>query len=63
MRAGKDGVYTILINLLGNKEEKFCMELSEKDTKLIKIVLETLTALMDMQPDLLDQKGVDLIKW
>ncbi|KAJ0171700.1 hypothetical protein K1T71_012463 [Dendrolimus kikuchii] len=62
VRAGKEGIYTVLINLLASKEDRFGQELSEKNAKLITSVLEALTALMDMQPDLLDHKGVDLIK-
>lgn len=60
--AGKAGAYTLLIKLIAAKENKFCQELNQKDTKLIIGSMDTLTALMDMQPDLLDQKGVNLIK-
>lgn len=62
VRAGKEGAYKILLDLLYSKYSKLCLELSERDTKFIISVLNTLTALMEMQPDLLENKGVDLIK-
>ncbi|KAF9415736.1 hypothetical protein HW555_006706 [Spodoptera exigua] len=62
VRAGKEGAYKVLLNLLYSKYSKLCQELSDRDTKFIISVLETMTALMDMQPDLLDSKGIDLIK-
>lgn len=62
VRAGKEGAYTLLLNLLYSKHSKLYEELSDRDTKFITKVLECLVALMDMQPDLLDAKGVDLIK-
>ncbi|XP_028030623.1 armadillo repeat-containing protein 6 homolog [Bombyx mandarina] len=62
VRAGKDGAYKVLIDLLQSKQEVFAQELSDKDAKFIINVLNTLIALMDTQPDLLDAKGIDLIK-
>ncbi|CAH1641724.1 unnamed protein product [Spodoptera littoralis] len=62
VRAGKEGAYKVLLDLLYSKYSKLCQELSDHDAKFIINVLETITALMEMQPDLLDSKGVDLIK-
>ncbi|XP_075985983.1 armadillo repeat-containing protein 6 homolog [Anticarsia gemmatalis] len=60
IRAGKDGAYKILVDLLFSKQ--LLMQLSERDVKLMTSALDTLTALMEMQPDLLCLRGVDLIK-
>ncbi|KAJ8708814.1 hypothetical protein PYW08_010196 [Mythimna loreyi] len=62
VRAGKEGAYKILLDLLYSKYSKLCQELSERDTKFIINVLNTMTVLMEMQPDLLETKGVELIK-
>lgn len=60
VRAGKDGAYKILVDLMFTKQ--LLQQLSDKDTTLMIAVLETLTALMEMQPDLLDARGMELIK-
>ncbi|KAG6463655.1 armadillo repeat-containing protein 6 homolog [Manduca sexta] len=62
VRASKDGAYKVLITILDSKQSKFFQELSDHDRRLILKVLDCLIALMDMQPDLLDHKGIDLIK-
>uniref|UniRef100_A0A2H1VV26 SFRICE_018626 n=1 Tax=Spodoptera frugiperda TaxID=7108 RepID=A0A2H1VV26_SPOFR len=62
VRAGKEGAYKVLLDLLYSKYSKIFEEMSDRDAKFIITVLETMTALMEMQPDLLDSKGVDLIK-
>lgn len=63
MRAAKEGAYKLLLDLLLSKQSKFQQELKEKDANFIECVLNCLVALMDTQPDLLDSKGVDVIKW
>ncbi|XP_072946459.1 armadillo repeat-containing protein 6 homolog [Epargyreus clarus] len=62
IRAGKEGAYKILINLLESRHKSYTQETNVKDKDCIISVLNTLSALMEMQPDLLDQKGIDLIK-
>ncbi|XP_013186757.2 armadillo repeat-containing protein 6 homolog [Amyelois transitella] len=62
MRAAKDGAYDLLVKLL---EQRLNLYL-EKDTIENKLfildVLKSLTVLMETQPDLLDDKGLQLIK-
>ncbi|CAB3225780.1 unnamed protein product [Arctia plantaginis] len=60
IRAGKDGAYKVLVDLLFSKQ--LLLQLSDRDVKLIVAALDTLTALMELQPDLLDDRGVELIK-
>ncbi|XP_068624138.1 armadillo repeat-containing protein 6 homolog [Battus philenor] len=62
VRAGKDGAYTILIDLLDAKQEAYSQDENVKDEEFILKILNTLISLMDSQPDLLEQRGVSLIK-
>ncbi|CAK1589505.1 unnamed protein product [Parnassius mnemosyne] len=62
VRAGKDGAYSILIDLLDEKLRSYIQKENKKDEDLIIKIFKTLASLMDSQPDLLEQKGVDLIK-
>ncbi|XP_059044835.1 armadillo repeat-containing protein 6 homolog [Achroia grisella] len=61
VRAGKEGAYTILIDLLEARQKIYLQNASEADGRFIVSVLNTLTSLMNMQPDLLEAKGIDLI--
>ncbi|CAG9122325.1 unnamed protein product [Plutella xylostella] len=61
IRAGKEGAYDILIKLLEARYKMYRQDKSEKDAAFIVSVLNTLAALMDIQPDLLEIKGIDLI--
>ncbi|CAK1547615.1 unnamed protein product [Leptosia nina] len=60
VRAGKDGAYNILIELLETNYKVYIENC--KDHLLITKVLYSLAALMDVQPDLLDYKGLELMK-
>ncbi|CAH2098453.1 unnamed protein product [Euphydryas editha] len=62
VRAGREGAYEILINLLESKLKLYKQEQSSRNEMLITTILKSLTALMEMQPDLLDNKGMDIIK-
>ncbi|KAM3956362.1 armadillo repeat-containing protein 6 homolog [Aphomia sociella] len=62
VRAGKDGAYTILIDLLESKLNMYLQDKSEVNSRLLMNILNTLTSLMDTQPDLLEARGIDLIK-
>lgn len=62
VRAGKEGAYKVLLDLLYSQHSKLFEELGERDTKFMINVLDAMSALMEMQPDLLDAKGVDLMK-
>ncbi|KOB72932.1 Armadillo repeat-containing protein [Operophtera brumata] len=57
VRAGKDGAYKLLLDLLYTKCGVLQQELMERDRKMIESVLYALVALMDGQPDLLDARG------
>ncbi|KAG7296672.1 hypothetical protein JYU34_020528 [Plutella xylostella] len=61
IRAGKEGAYDILIKLLEARYKMYQKDKSENDAAFIVSVLNTLAALMDIQPDLLEIKGIDLI--
>lgn len=61
IRAGKEGAYDILIKLLEARYKMYQQDKSEKGAAFIVSVLNTLAALMDIQPDLLEIKGIDLI--
>ncbi|XP_026316194.1 armadillo repeat-containing protein 6 homolog isoform X2 [Hyposmocoma kahamanoa] len=60
VRAGKDGVYKILIDLLEARYKQYHKD-NEVDKRIVVETLNCLTALMDTQPDLLDDHGIDLI--
>ncbi|XP_045540199.1 armadillo repeat-containing protein 6 homolog [Papilio machaon] len=62
VRAGKEGIYTVLINLLEAKQKSYLKINDAKDAAIIIKVLNTLISLMDSQPDLLDRRGVEIIK-
>ncbi|XP_013168921.1 PREDICTED: armadillo repeat-containing protein 6 homolog [Papilio xuthus] len=62
VRAGKEGIYPALINLLDLKQKSYLNVNNEKDAASIIKVINTLIALMNSQPDLLDRKGVEIIK-
>ncbi|XP_063369348.1 armadillo repeat-containing protein 6 homolog [Cydia amplana] len=62
VKAGKEGAYTLLLELLQARHKMTLETVNEKDATFIINVLNTLIALMDVQPDLLDQKGADVIK-
>ncbi|XP_028161613.1 armadillo repeat-containing protein 6 homolog [Ostrinia furnacalis] len=62
VKAGKDGAYNILTGLLESRFKSYVQKSNEKDDKIIISTLNSLIALMDVQPDLLDEKGADLIK-
>ncbi|XP_073961109.1 armadillo repeat-containing protein 6 homolog [Choristoneura fumiferana] len=62
VKAGKEGAYTVLLELLQARQKTYSEEANEKDARYIVNVLNCLVALMDVQPDLLDQRGVDVIK-
>ncbi|CAG5030850.1 unnamed protein product [Parnassius apollo] len=62
VRAGKDGAYSILIDLLDEKLRSYTQKENKEDEDFIVKIFKTLASLMDSQPDLLEQKGVDLIK-
>ncbi|XP_032521938.2 armadillo repeat-containing protein 6 homolog isoform X1 [Danaus plexippus] len=59
--AGKAGAYNILIDLLDEKLKMYKNVESEENKQFIVKILNCLVALMEVQPDLLDKKGVDLI--
>ncbi|KAL0810729.1 hypothetical protein ABMA28_010051 [Loxostege sticticalis] len=62
VRAGKEGAYNILIDLLERRSKSYIEKANVKDEKMIITAFNALIALMEMQPDLLEQKGADLIK-
>lgn len=62
MKAGKEGAYNTLLDLLEAKLKAYSQEQSAHIEKLLVKTLNTLTALMDMQPDLLDETGINVIK-
>lgn len=62
MKAGKEGAYNTLLDLLEAKLKAYSQEKSAHIETLLVKTLNTLTALMDMQPDLLDETGIDVIK-
>ncbi|GBP91004.1 Armadillo repeat-containing protein 6 homolog [Eumeta japonica] len=55
VRAGKEGAYEVLLNILEHKNNV------TSNNEMVLPVLNTLVTLMDSQPDLLDQRGVNLI--
>ncbi|OWR50093.1 armadillo repeat-containing protein 6 [Danaus plexippus plexippus] len=59
--AGKAGAYNTLIDLLDEKLKMYKHVESEENKQFIVKILNCLVALMEVQPDLLDKKGVDLI--
>ncbi|KAJ2937792.1 hypothetical protein O0L34_g18572 [Tuta absoluta] len=61
IRAGKDGAYKVLIDLLEARHKIYSQGKSEGDRKFVLDVLCCIVELMDTQPDLLDGRGVDLI--
>lgn len=61
VKAGKDGAYDILIKLLDKYLQRYTKEDRNIEALILKI-LNGLTSLMDMQPDLLEKTGIDLIK-
>ncbi|XP_045506934.1 armadillo repeat-containing protein 6 homolog [Colias croceus] len=63
VRAGKEGAYNILIELLDTSYKSYIRTPNETEKiAFLKKVLISLTALMDSQPDLLDPKGIELMK-
>ncbi|XP_045455010.1 armadillo repeat-containing protein 6 homolog [Melitaea cinxia] len=62
VRAGKEGAYGILIDLLESKLKLYKREQNSRNELLVTTILKSLTALMEMQPDLLDDKAMDIIK-
>ncbi|CAG4972170.1 unnamed protein product [Colias eurytheme] len=63
VRAGKEGAYNILIELLDTSYKSYIQTPNETEKiAFLKKVLISLTALMDSQPDLLDPKGIELMK-
>ncbi|CAH0715057.1 unnamed protein product, partial [Brenthis ino] len=58
VRAGKEGAYKVLIDLLDENIKTY----KQENNDIIIKVLNSLAALMDVQPDLLDIKGVELTK-
>ncbi|XP_038218156.1 armadillo repeat-containing protein 6 homolog [Zerene cesonia] len=63
VRAGKEGAYNILLELLSASYNSYIQSPNEKEEiAFLKRVLASLIALMDSQPDLLESKGIDLIK-
>ncbi|CAG9792334.1 unnamed protein product [Diatraea saccharalis] len=61
VKAGKEGAYDILINLLERRQKKYIERPNDNDKKVIVCILKTFVSLMDVQPDLLGHKGVDII--
>ncbi|KAI5632262.1 hypothetical protein NE865_15017 [Phthorimaea operculella] len=61
IRAGKDGAYKVLVDLLEVRHKIYSEHKSEGDRKFLLDVLCCMAELMDTQPDLLDGRGVDLI--
>lgn len=55
LKAGKDGAYVILLDLL-----EYYLDKNEENASIL--ILETMNALMDQQPDLLEERGAMLIK-
>ncbi|XP_049881038.1 armadillo repeat-containing protein 6 homolog [Pectinophora gossypiella] len=62
VKAGKDGAYKVLIDLLDTRHKRLLKDANKDNEKVMLQVLNCLVALMDMQPDLLDDRGIDLIK-
>ncbi|XP_050356532.1 armadillo repeat-containing protein 6 homolog [Nymphalis io] len=62
IRAGKEGAYEILIDLLETKFKMYTEEKNQQNELFVTKALKSLTILMDMQPDLLDNKGMDIMK-
>ncbi|XP_013147163.1 PREDICTED: armadillo repeat-containing protein 6 homolog [Papilio polytes] len=62
VKAGKEGCYTVLINLLEAKQKSYLKINNVKDSSFIIKILNTFVSLMESQPDLLDRKGVAIIK-
>ncbi|CAH2230289.1 jg20036 [Pararge aegeria aegeria] len=62
VRAGKEGAYNTLIDVLDVKLKGYTQEQNKGNQTLIVKTLNCLTALMEMQPDLLDEKGINIIK-
>nr|XP_026492022.1 armadillo repeat-containing protein 6 homolog [Vanessa tameamea] len=62
IRAGKEGAYNILNDLLETKFRVYMQEKNKQNELFIIKVLKCLTVLMDMQPDLLDDKGMEIMK-
>ncbi|CAH2986913.1 unnamed protein product [Chilo suppressalis] len=61
VKAGKCGAYDILINLLESRQKKYIEKTNDTNKEMIVSILKTLLSLMDVQPDLLDQRGVDIM--
>ncbi|XP_053620040.1 armadillo repeat-containing protein 6 homolog [Plodia interpunctella] len=62
MRAAKDGAYNILIKLLEARLNLYIEKESGNNKLFVLDLLKTLSVFMDTQPDLLDDKGLELIK-
>lgn len=61
IHAGKDGVYKTLIDLLEARLTEYLKDNKEVDKNIVVETLNCLAALMDTQPDLLDDHGIGLI--
>ncbi|XP_041972053.1 armadillo repeat-containing protein 6 homolog [Aricia agestis] len=61
IRAGKEGAYTLLIELL-DRHFKGYVEGKKELERFVLQELNTLRALMDTQPDLLEPNGINLMK-
>lgn len=61
VRAGKDGAYIILIEMMETKQKSYLQNENAKDGDFIVKILNTLIALMDSQPDLLENRGIEVI--
>ncbi|XP_045762398.1 armadillo repeat-containing protein 6 homolog [Maniola jurtina] len=62
LRAGKEGAYNTLIDLLEVKLKVYSQEQNKYNESLVVKTLNSLIALMEMQPDLLDERGTNIIK-
>ncbi|VVC92705.1 unnamed protein product, partial [Leptidea sinapis] len=61
LKAGKDGAYNVLIELLESKYKAYTTDLCKDEQVLVKVI-DSVVSLLNGQPDLLDQNGVHLIK-
>ncbi|XP_023947444.2 armadillo repeat-containing protein 6 homolog isoform X1 [Bicyclus anynana] len=62
VRAGKEGAYNTLIDLLEIKLKAYKQEHNAHNQNIVVKILSSLRALMEMQPDVLDERGVNIIK-
>ncbi|XP_034826261.1 armadillo repeat-containing protein 6 homolog [Maniola hyperantus] len=62
LRAGKEGAYNTLLDLLEVKLKTYSQEQNKYNESLVVKTLNSLIALMEMQPDLLDERGTNIMK-